>query len=300
MTRPKAKQAKQRAGSEGPQAAPTQQQQQQQQAAAAQQQQQAAAKKRPAEGGAPGAAAAPAAAAAAGGEPPEVDQLERKRMQVAEELRQVEKQARVGAARLAVGLLAAAAEAWQVPPRACGSALRGTVARPLLPATVAPDALRCLRPAPRHPAPPQIYDLETNYFQVGAARCPRRSRVLAFALLRALDAALPGPLRPRSRVVRGPCTRPRATSTPAGVVRHGQRGPRLRGLPGRVQEGGGAGAARGAPLLVVLGHRPPAAARAGRRRGGRRRGLSPEPGPDVLCRRLAAPLGQRRLGWLHP
>ena len=124
MTRPKSKQAKQRAGSEGPQAAPTQQQQQQQQqAAAAQQQQQAAAKKRPAEGGAPGAAAAPAATAAAGGEPPEVDQLERKRMQVAEELRQVEKQARVGTARLAVGLLAAAAGAWQVPPRACGSAL---------------------------------------------------------------------------------------------------------------------------------------------------------------------------------
>lgn len=50
---------------------------------------QAGAKKRPgAEGGA-------AAAAAGGGEPGEVDQLERKRMQVAEELRQVEKQASV-------------------------------------------------------------------------------------------------------------------------------------------------------------------------------------------------------------
>lgn len=94
MTRPKAPKPKQRAGSEGPSAGPPHQQQQQQQHAAAhqQQQQQAAAKKRPAEGGAPGAAAAPAA-----GEPPEVDQLERKRMQVAEELRLVEKQASRGA-----------------------------------------------------------------------------------------------------------------------------------------------------------------------------------------------------------
>lgn len=80
MTRPKAPKSKQRGGSVPPAGGPP--------AAAPQQagQQQAAAKKRPAEAGQPVAAAAVEL-------PPEVDELERKRMAVAEELRQVEKQA---------------------------------------------------------------------------------------------------------------------------------------------------------------------------------------------------------------
>lgn len=105
MTRPRAPKSKSRGGGGTPTAAqaavaaaaaagPTLQQelqqQQQTQQQQQQQQQQQAAKKRPAEGGAPPAAAA---AAVTVGEQPEVHQLERKRMQVAEELRTVEKQA---------------------------------------------------------------------------------------------------------------------------------------------------------------------------------------------------------------
>lgn len=84
MTRPKAPKARQQgaaAGATGAQPAGEEAEQQQQQ-----QQQQTAAKKRPeAAGGA-------AAAAGGGSEQLEVDQLERKRMQVADELRQVERQ----------------------------------------------------------------------------------------------------------------------------------------------------------------------------------------------------------------
>ncbi|KAL4442406.1 hypothetical protein ABPG77_004990 [Micractinium sp. CCAP 211/92] len=103
MTRPRAPKSKSRGGGGTPTAAqaavataaaagPTLQQelqQQQQTQQQQQQQQQQAAKKRPAEGGAPPTAAA---AAVTVGEQPEVHQLERKRMQVAEELRTVEKQ----------------------------------------------------------------------------------------------------------------------------------------------------------------------------------------------------------------
>ncbi|PRW50892.1 Chromatin modification-related MEAF6 [Chlorella sorokiniana] len=90
MTRPKAPKARQQGAAAGAQPAGEEAELQQQQ----QQQQQAAAKKRPEAAG--GAAAAAAAAAGGGGggssEQVEVHQLERKRMQVADELRQVERQ----------------------------------------------------------------------------------------------------------------------------------------------------------------------------------------------------------------
>ncbi|KAL4447911.1 hypothetical protein ABPG75_005130 [Micractinium tetrahymenae] len=100
MTRPRAPKSKSRGGGGTPTAAQAaaaaaaaagpavhQQLQQQAQQQQQQQQQQQAAKKRQAEGG-----GGAAAAAATTGEQPEVHQLEHKRMQVAEELRTVEKQ----------------------------------------------------------------------------------------------------------------------------------------------------------------------------------------------------------------
>ena len=92
MTRPKAPKARQQgaaAGATGAQPAGEEAEQQQPQP---QQQQQQADKKRPEAAAGAGAAAA----AAGGGEQVEVDQLERKRMQVADELRQVERQVRRG------------------------------------------------------------------------------------------------------------------------------------------------------------------------------------------------------------
>jgi len=91
MTRPKAPKARPQGptGATGARPVGEGAEQQQQQ----QQQQQQADKKRPEAAAGAGAAAA---AAAGGGEQVEVDQLERKRMQVADELRQVERQVRRG------------------------------------------------------------------------------------------------------------------------------------------------------------------------------------------------------------
>lgn len=89
MTRPKAQKNRSRAttAADGGGSAPAGHQQH----AAAQQQQYGAGRRRP-----DGVAQPSAGAAAAAAELPEVDELERKRMQVAEELRLVEKQASIG------------------------------------------------------------------------------------------------------------------------------------------------------------------------------------------------------------
>lgn len=213
MTRPRAPKSKSRGGGSTPTAAqaaaaagpPVQQQQQHQPQQQHQQQydalqQQQAAKKRPAEGGgAPSLAAA--AAAAAVGEQPEVHQLERKRMQVAEELRTVEKQAskpgclnqtrsarHAGCARadacmrrfdrsrggcvLCEPPWLAEAAAWSAP--SCPKLATSAGPAPTAP----PAAARAGRPpapwvtacsAPAWAPPQQIFDLESNYFQVSSA-----------------------------------------------------------------------------------------------------------------------------------